>query len=324
VAKYGRLAFQAIADRNGDRHAIFRRYLLVALAYHVRSNRAPSADEKEAWFRAAQGMTRAVAADGNAGTYYVSPHDDVVGRTVFLTGGFDEAEMEQAVALLRDHAGISLSGRCFVDIGANIGTTTLQALNTYGAANVIAFEPAPDAYDLLMATIAANGLGERVDVRRIGLSDHSGVASMEGSHWGSSNARNAALNNWGDRRIRNQRSSHGESAWPAIEVPIERLDTQAIDWTRVSIVWMDVQGHEGHVLAGAPNLVSTGVPVISEYSPHLLRLSGGLDLFHEAASRYDLIVDVRSGETLPGSAIRNLVEQFPDPSDFTDLLLIPA
>jgi FkbM family methyltransferase len=322
LRKYGGLAFRALADRDGDRQAILRRYLLIALAYHVRSDRAPTHDERAAWFRVAQGMTPAVAVDGRLGRYFVSPHDDVIGLSLFLSGGFDEAEMGRAVDFLRQYAGRSLSGRCFVDIGANVGTTTVQALLSYGASDVIAFEPAPDACDLLTATIAANGLCERVDARRIGLSDHAGLARMEASQWGSSQARNVTLNNWGDRRI--QTSAAGESGrWPTIEVPIERLDTQGIDWARVSMVWMDVQGHEGHVLAGAPDLARSGVPVLSEYAPHLLRLSGGIDLFHEAASRYASIVDIRSGQVIPGPAVRDLAERFPDPSDYTDLLLLP-
>lgn len=323
--RHGRLALRALSNRNGDRQATIRRYLLLALADRVQSDRAPTHEEKAAWLRAARGMTPAVAVDGNYGLYFVSPDDDAVGRTVFLSGGFDETEMEAAVQFLEQHTGRSLSGRCFIDIGANIGTTTILALNRYGASDVIAFEPAPDTHRLLSATVAANGLSDRVDARQVGLTDHAGIALMEASQWGDTRTPATLFNNWGDRRIRaHLATADSESAsWPTTEVAVARLEDQGIDWSRVSLVWMDVQGHEGHVLAGAPDLAALGVPVLTEYTPHLLRASGGISLFHDAATRFATVVDVRTGRTMPGPAVQDLAEYYSGPSDYTDLLLVP-
>lgn len=43
----------------------------------------------------------------------------------------------------------------------------------------------------------------------------------------------------------------------------------------ITLVWMDVQGHEGHVLGGGKDLFSTGVPLVTEVWPYGIHRSGG-------------------------------------------------
>jgi hypothetical protein len=42
----------------------------------------------------------------------------------------------------------------------------------------------------------------------------------------------------------------------------------------IAIVWIDVQGYEGYVFAGARTLLATGVPVVSEIWPYGIRRAG--------------------------------------------------
>lgn len=43
---------------------------------------------------------------------------------------------------------------------------------------------------------------------------------------------------------------------------------------RVSLVWLDVQGHEGHFFLGARRLLSSGIPVVTELWPYAVLRSG--------------------------------------------------
>jgi hypothetical protein len=42
----------------------------------------------------------------------------------------------------------------------------------------------------------------------------------------------------------------------------------------LSLIWMDVQGFEGHVLEGGARTIRKGVPVVAEFWPYGIRRSG--------------------------------------------------
>jgi len=66
---------------------------------------------------------------------------------------------------------------------------------------------------------------------------------------------------------------------------VGRLPTPAAE--AISLVWIDVQGHEGHVFNGGAELFSRGLPVVAEVWPHGIVRSGmELDQFCRIAQRY--------------------------------------
>lgn len=91
-----------------------------------------------------------------------------------------------------------------------------------------------------------------------------------------------------------------------------------LDLGRVGLVGMDIQGHEGHMLAGAYSLTERTIPVDLEYWPYGLRRSDGLTLLHELIARhYSEFIDVRasmhSGRTVafPAEEIGQLTKSYP-------------
>ncbi len=227
----------------------------------------------------------AVAVDHAGIRYYVSTGDAGLSRIVFGEGSYEQDIMEHALSLAERHCGRAplLQGRTFVDVGANIGTSTLPALLTFGAADAIAFEPDDENYRLLRCNLVANEVENRARTLRLALSDHAGHGELE-----------RAESSWGDHRVRvlagSPDGSYGESSRPTARVELVRFDDAVrdlpIDLGRVGIVWMDTQGHEGHILAGARSLLESDVPVLIEYWPYGLRrltvlrcsmtLSGGI------------------------------------------------
>lgn len=64
-----------------------------------------------------------------------------------------------------------------VDIGANIGTTSLAAVE-FGADRVIALEPELRNFRLLRANVALNGLEERVTTFNVAIGATRGTATL--------------------------------------------------------------------------------------------------------------------------------------------------
>lgn len=106
--------------------------------------------------------------DHHGDTFFVSTQDQHIGRAVFVNGHFDAPTVALALRLIAAH-GITITK--VLDIGANIGTTTIEALTLLRDATAESFEPEPANYRLLQRNIAANGLNGRVTTHRLALSD---------------------------------------------------------------------------------------------------------------------------------------------------------
>lgn len=126
-------------------------------------------------------------------------------------------------------------GDTAVDVGANIGYVTLLLAQTVGpGGNVHAFEPDPDNLLELERTVAQNRL-PNVRVHPCAVGDAEGVASL-------ASGINARLRTEG-----------------TVPVRVRRLD-DVLRGQRVDFLKIDVEGHEGAVLAGATRLLAEQRP----------------------------------------------------------------
>ncbi|PVZ09541.1 FkbM family methyltransferase [Actinomycetospora cinnamomea] len=257
--------------------------------------------------------------------YLVSTHDRAIGATAFSEGEFDLDVMEFALGLIEERTGHGLRGRTFVDVGANVGTATIPALARFGAARAVAVEPAPENVKLLRCNLISNGLEDRVITVNAALSDTVGTGTLE-----------YGRTNWGDHRLRSATSGtparYDESSREVSQVDVVTLDSLVeagtIDLASVGVVWVDTQGHEGQVLAGARSVVAANVPVVIEYWPYGLRRANGLELLHDVVrDHYRMVVDLRASlgreeiVRVPADAVGRLEGVYTGTS-YTDLLLV--
>src|ERR1700737_4940018 len=118
-----------------------------------------------------------------------------------------------AVAVQTADGLILSKGGTYLDIGANIGVTSL-ALASEKAITIHAFEPDPINFQMLTANLAINCPQHTVSLHQIELSDQNGTLAFE------VNPTNA-----GDNRLAG--SGHpamGENRWKRIDVQARRLD----------------------------------------------------------------------------------------------------
>lgn len=280
---------------------------------------------RRAVFAAVRPFSPLVAVESGGVRYLLSTADRVVGASTFSWGPPEAATLDCAVEILETLRGRALRGRAFVDVGANLGTATITALTRFGASFAVAFEPSPRTFILLRCNVMINGLAERVRLFDVALSGTSGSATLE-----------LSPSNWGDSRIRPPtgpaNGRYGESTWETASVRIERLDDMLVhaglDIADIGLVWIDSQGHEGHVLDGALSVVQGGVPVVLEYWPYGLRRAGGLASLHERiATNYETVIDLRASMessrivSTPAGHVTEL-EAIYRGTSFTDLLLL--
>lgn len=273
---------------------------------------------RSAVFRAARLVRPTLRATSGSAIFHVSTRDRVLGRHVYLQGDFESSILHHAHALLSGW-GQPAAGT-MIDIGANIGTTCVQAVVDGLASAAVAIEPEPGNFALLERNIRANRLQGRIEALCVALTDREGTADLELSE-----------DNSGDHRIRigsPTPGSFGENERAVRPVPSTTFDALVesgrIRLAESGIVWIDVQGHDGHVLEGARSLRETRIPVVIEFWPYGLERSGGLERLERIIARdYDCFVDLRSRtpERQAVGQIGALRESIRAPY-FTDLLLL--
>ena len=90
-----------------------------------------------------------------------SVRDTGVAKYLFSQGAYHGGEIQNLLAWLSSQ-GVRWTPDSFViDVGANIGTTSLPIAQTTGA-NVLAIEPIPGNLELLRQNVAQNGMASRI------------------------------------------------------------------------------------------------------------------------------------------------------------------
>lgn len=207
--------------------------------------------------------------------FLVATGDGGAGRSLYLRGQRPEMGLLQGAMTELERRRHNVRG-LFVDVGANIGTTTMFALVHQGFSEVVAIEPEPTNASLLAATAALNELSTRVRIIRAAALDHTNGAHLK-VHPGHS-------------------AKHKITAEEGINVPTVTLDSLHLG--SVGLLWIDAEGSEGQILAGARRLLRHRPPIVLEYNPTALRARKGLDTVLEISSSYRSVVHPRTGQHL--------------------------
>jgi FkbM family methyltransferase len=253
---------------------------------------------REGAFLLAGRVRATLAVSWPEGRFVVSTADYDVSRRTFVAGPYGLERLKRAATLIERHGGRSIRGGEVLEIGANIGTTTVPLLTTLGAARVHAFEPIPRNFELLRRNVELNDLSERVAAHQLAVSNRSGQLSMS-----------LPDRFWGSSRV----SEADERAHTASCTTVDQLLAAGeIDQRRLALVWIDVEGHELAVLEGAASLEPT--PIVLEHDPAQQADLGELHRWIEA--RAGTIHDLASGN-------QTTLEALEQEAGATDLLLLP-
>jgi FkbM family methyltransferase len=277
---------------------------------------------RETFFEEAARFTPLLGVDTKYGRFVVSTSDHMVGKGLFTKQLRPEMSTLRRVTRILVAEGVlpSPERRTFVDVGANIGTSTVAALRE-GFARGVAVEPAPENLALLRQNMALNDLADRVEILAIAASDAEGTVRLALSE-----------ENWGDHRVVAGDGDLGRSK--VVEVRAAPLDALVaagqLRPEEIGLLWVDVQGHEGQVLAGASSVLAAGAGVVTELWPEGLEANGGTAAFLAAVQQhFAAFIDMRERdeadknayETRSVATIESFLREMTD--HHTDLLLLP-
>jgi FkbM family methyltransferase len=166
--------------------------------------------------------------------------------------------------LMDEFRDILRGGGTYLDIGANLGATTLP-LAASGTGIIHAFEPDPTNFRMLKANLAINCPSHSVVLHQLALGDINGILAFE------INPSNA-----GDNRLSGAGpGAMGESSWKRIEVAVRRLDDVIDVVAKPLVVKIDAQGAEARIIAGGRWTLAEADLISLEWYPYLLTRIGG-------------------------------------------------
>jgi FkbM family methyltransferase len=146
-------------------------------------------------------------------------------------------------------------GECFVDVGANVGTTAIAgALAVGSGGEVLAFEPHPRIFRYLVKNCRLNRL-TNVVARNVAVGSSAGCAGFSDDP---SDDRNRVL----------------EESRTGMNVDVAPLDSFVSDFAGISLIKIDVEGYEGRVLAGAAAALARTSGIYIEIAQKHLQLYG--------------------------------------------------
>lgn len=176
----------------------------------------------------------------------------------------------------------------FLDIGANIGTSSLEAISSNQVTQCIAFEPSSDNFALLNANIAINHLNKDIISYKYAVSDIAQKSNLALSDICSGDNM-LTLYNIASNDFRLENHSKNE-----IVETIVIDDFFANQLNEIRFLWIDVQGYEYFVLSGCKKLLSTGlVSVQIEYWPYGLRNTSSLESLNKLlVEEFNFFIDL--------------------------------
>lgn len=165
--------------------------------------------------------------------------------------------------LLRLFRSLIQPGMVVVDVGAHIGTYTLEAARLLaGHGKVYSFEPTPRTFAILRDNVQVNGFLEsgNVVLCQAAVADRKGLATLG---------------------VYPENSGHntlfaGSDCPASVEVPTIALDEALAAETHVDVVKIDAEGAEPLILRGMGRILTDnpGIRILMEFAPVHLKRAG--------------------------------------------------
>jgi FkbM family methyltransferase len=219
-------------------------------------------ERREAFFLRAQAFTPYVAVERGGALFFIPTVEGEWQRGLFVRRRRNDMKtLAKTVGRLAAFGVTLPHDPVFIDVGANIGTTTVMALRRHGFVSAVAIEPSAQTFLTLRLNLVANDLDGVVHAICAAASDHPGRVSLtlDAESSGSNRVEPADV--------------QAHAVEETVEVDAITLDSVVaegiIDPGRAGLLWIDAQGHEPAVIRGAARLIEAGVPLVTATRPEL-------------------------------------------------------
>ena len=239
----------------------------------------------------------------NSEIKYLVKTGDEIAKYLYINNSWNFHVLKKACRLLKKKRSIST----LINIGAHVGSTCIPAIKSNLFKQVIAFEPFPINFKLLMTNIFLNSLEKNIEAHNVALSNKRKKLFIK--QFGV---------NSGDCRIlkKKEKNSH------IIKCHILDEYTQKYNKNN-SIIFMYAQGHEPEIFLGAKKTILKKIPIITEFMPSLFNTSW-IKKMSYLIKNYKFFYDLKKNEPKKNFSVtelENLKNEYIVNNNYTDILI---
>ena len=241
--------------------------------------------------------------------------NELISEKIFIDGSFEFLAFEKTIAIIKKFSKLNT----LVDIGANIGTTSIPALTKGFFKNAIVIEPEIKNFRILMSNIYLNNLEKRITAHNLALTDkENSLLYLEIFKEGNNGKHKISKENLINKKFdsKNIQKAKGNT-----------LDKIAPNITREdSLIWMDAEGYEGIILKGANSTIVKKIPLVVEFDPVMMSEYHSFNHFKLLFPHYSVFYDLSHKTTSPikldEETLKENYDRLLASNSHTDLLFI--
>jgi FkbM family methyltransferase len=277
---------------------------------------------RKLYFQVIKHFRKVISVKTAYGTFRIHTHDQVVSYQLYKDRQWEIDTPREYFEFIRKH--ITAEKLYMVDLGANIGVTSIPYVHFGWVEQSIAVEANEDNFKLLQENVILNNLSDRIFPLHYAATESTSELIMEKSE-----------ENSGDHRVRmtDRPGALHEERRAVSRVkgePLQNLVRLApVDLTgKTILVWIDIQGHEGYCFRGAKDwLRATKAIAIAELWPYgILRADMSLEVFEEiVASIWSHYYRHENNQFVkhPISDLRGLLKELEPVDRNENIILVP-
>ncbi len=215
--------------------------------------------------------------------FIFNTNDNVIGEDMLLTGSvYSERLINTFFDLVKCYYG-DIRGNIFLDIGANIGTTSVYVKKIIAPyLRVIGLEPQKELYEIFRVNCILNEV-EDIETMMLGISNNNGDRILR-----------YIKDNPGGSYITDKIEKENDIENIAVMTLSKFVIEQNIDIKDIGYIWMDTEGHESEIIEGGLSvLTKRKIPLMQECSPFSYKSKEMLKSYiHNMQMLYSNFIDV--------------------------------
>lgn len=203
---------------------------------------------------------------------------------------YSDTEMDIFLELADKYYGMKKEHRFFLDVGANIGTTSIYIKRKHPRWKIVAVEPGRETYTLLRANCILNEMDDIVCIKA-GLSSKTAI---ENWRFCPENPGASAIVTQDDRVL-----SYAVPLGGGIVTSMDSCSNEKVKMMTISdlfeetnitqedevYLWIDTQGFEPQIITGGLDyLIKKDIPLFQEFNPGIYKINGNWEQYIEEIS----------------------------------------
>jgi len=242
-------------------------------------------------------------------------------------GHYQGNEIKSVISWMKHHNRFNLKKHVIVDVGANIGTSSIPFVQNTDC-HVLAIEPFPENFELLLKNVSQNKLKDRITCVQKAVFSRQNIVHMilpQGESGGAMIQQTHLNPSPDDLDIQ-----------LIADVPSDGLSniikSVGLSPEQIAFVWSDSEGSEPHVVETGNPLWAAGVPLYLEIYPEALGRQCDMREFIKLLVKFfdsfihsELLIEQGiKAPSVPILEISALIDHLRQKKNKTDVLLLPC